>query len=246
MAREHIILDFIFDVTPDRDRRGRKVHVIHIDNICTENSVADMFIDKNQISLRDLFNNLDGDSRGKVDYLDCEVAGTLLTIAALHSYTNEHEHWEEEDCPLLEDLEEHSEVEFNNVFNASLNQMCSYLFGRHTLTDEFRSSNYEAYEDMWEVCENILWTIVMALTSEVEELHHLIDLLKCDERAYPVAYWDEDALLVTLKSSQEELSNEAFFNMLNRGIVDEKRYYRNDRSRSGYRSVSTGSRTRRQ
>lgn len=245
MAREHIILDYIFDVTPDRDRHGRRVHVIDVDTVCSDKSISDMFIDKRQISLRDLFNNLDGDSRGKVDYLDCEVAGTLLVIAALHNYTNEHEQWEEENYPILEDLEEHSEVEFNNVFNASLNQMCSYLFGRHTLTDEFRSSNYEAYEDMWEVCENILWTIVMALTSEVEELHHLIDILKCDEHVYPVAYWEEDALLVTLKSSQDSLSNEAFFNMLNRGIVNEKRYYRNDRSGSGYRPVPARNRTNR-
>lgn len=245
MSTEKVVLDYILDVTPDENRHGDKRHVVSVDRICSDTGIANMFIDKYSVSLRDLFNNLDGDPRGKNDYLDCAAAGAMLAIASLHRVHQEMDDEDDYDNPLYEDVPELIEEEFNQTFSAVINEMCSYLFGKHTLTEDFRVCNIEAYEDMYEACENLLWTMVLTLADEVNDIETIAEIMADDPNIYPVARWEEDCMAISFMSTQSRLGNNAFFQLLNRGIVSEQRFHRTDRHRGGHRAVSSNRRTSR-
>ena len=84
MTKEHEVLDYVLDVTPDTDRNGKLRHVVSIDRVCGDSGLRNEFLDKEHISLRTLFNFLDGDPRGRVGFDNCIIAGTMLSIGSLH------------------------------------------------------------------------------------------------------------------------------------------------------------------
>ena len=243
MSKEHEILNYVLDVTPDTDRRGRLRHVVSIDRICGDSGIRNDFLDREEISLRKLFNYLDGDPRGQNDYTHCIAAGTMLSIAALHKINIVQE--DDETYDSFEDLVERMDEEFMDVLHATVDNMTSYLFGRHTLTDDFREKNIEVYEEMYEICENLLWTLVLALADEVNEIEVIAEIINEDPYAYPVARWEDDVMLVTFYSSNHDLGHKAFFHILSRGYITDERYYRSHRSRSRHRVVPKRSGTHR-
>ena len=243
MSKEHEILNYVLDVTPDTDRHGRLRHVVSIDRICGDSGIRNDFLDREEISLRKLFNYLDGDPRGQNDYTHCIVAGTMLSIAALHKINIVQE--DDETYDSFEDLVERMDEEFMDVLHAAVDNMTSYLFGRHTLTDDFREKNIEAYEEMYEVCENLLWTLALELANEVNEIEAIAEIINEDPYAYPVARWEDDVMLVTFYSSNHDLGHKAFFHILSRGYITDERYYRSHRSRSRHRVVPKRSGTHR-
>ena len=243
MSKEHEILNYVLDVTPDTDRHGRLRHVVSIDRICGDSGIRNDFLDREEISLRKLFNYLDGDPRSQNDYTHCIVAGTMLSIAALHKINIVQE--DDETYDSFEDLVERMDEEFMDVLHAAVDNMTSYLFGRHTLTDDFREKNIEAYEEMYEVCENLLWTLALELANEVNEIEAIAEIINEDPYAYPVARWEDDVMLVTFYSSNHDLGHKAFFHILSRGYITDERYYRSHRSRSRHRVVPKRSGTHR-
>lgn len=243
MSKEHEILNYVLDVTPDTDRRGRLRHVVSIDRICGDSGIRNDFLDREEISLRKLFNYLDGDPRGQNDYTHCIVAGTMLSIAALHKINIDRE--DDEAYDSFEDLVEKMDEEFNNTLHAAIDNMTSYLFGRHTLTDDFRKKNIEAYEEMYEICENLLWTLALELADEVNEIEAIAEIINEDPYVYPVAKWEDDVMLVTFYSTNHDLGHRAFFHILDRGYITDERYYRSHRSRSRHRVVPKRSGTHR-
>lgn len=230
MIKEHEVLDYVLDVTPDTGRNGKLRHVVTIDRVCGDSGLRNEFLDKDQISLRTLFNFLDGDPRGREGFNNCIVAGTMLSIASLHKINTDEE--DGEAYTSFEDLVEKMDEEFNNTLQASLDNMTSYLFGRHTLTDNFRRNNTEAYEEMYEICENLLWTLAIALADEVNEIEAIAEIINEDPHVYPVARWEDDVMLVTFYSRNADLGHSAFFHILNRGYTNDERYYSTHRSRS--------------
>lgn len=243
MAKEHEVLDYVLDVTPDTDRNGKLRHVVSIDRVCGDSGLRNEFLDKDQISLRTLFNFLDGDPRGRTGFDNCIIAGTMLSIGSLHKINVDKE--DDEAYESFEDLVEKMDEEFNNTLQASLDNMTSYLFGRHTLTDSFRRNNIEAYEEMYEICENLLWTLALALADEVNEIEVIAEIINEDPHVYPVARWDDDVMLVTFYSGNMDISHRAFFHILNRGYTNDERYYYSHRSGSRHRTVSERSRSSR-
>ena len=230
MIKEHEVLDYVLDVTPDAGRNGKLRHVVTIDRVCGDSGLRNEFLDKDQISLRTLFNFLDGDPRGREGFNNCIVAGTMLSIASLHRNNTDEE--DGEAYTSFEDLVEKMDEEFNNTLQASLDNMTSYLFGRHTLTDNFRRNNIEAYEEMYEICENLLWTLALALADEVNEIEAIAEIINEDPHVCPVARWEDDVMLVTFYSRNADLGHNAFFHILNRGYTNDERYYSTHRSRS--------------
>ena len=235
MSKDHEVLDYVLDVTPDTDRHGRLRHVVALDRICGDSGIINDFLDREEISLRKLFNYLDGDPRGQDGYTNCIVAGTMLTIASLHKINVDRE--DDEAYDSFEDLVEKMDEEFNNTLHASIDNMTSYLFGRHTLTEDFRKKNIEAYEEMYEICENLLWTLALTLADEVNEIEAIAEIINEDPYVYPVARWEDDVMLVTFYSSNHDISHRAFFHILDRGYTTDERYYSTHRSRSRHRVV---------
>lgn len=235
MTREHEVLDYVLDVTPDTTRDGKLRHVVSIDRICGDSGMRNEFLDKEAISLRNLFNYLDGDPRGRDNHFNCIIAGTMLSIAALHKINIDLE--DDEAYDSFEDLSEKMDEEFNNTLHAGIDNMTSYLFGRHTLTDEFRRKNIEAYEEMFEICENLLWTLALTLADEVNEIQVIAEIINEDPYVYPIARWEDDVMLVTFYSRNTDLGHSAFFHILNRGYTNDKRYYSTHRSRSRHRVI---------
>ena len=230
MTKEHEVLDYVLDVTPDTDRDGKLRHVVSIDRVCGDSGLRNEFLDKEHISLRTLFNFLDGDPRGRAGFDNCIIAGTMLSIGSLHKINVDKE--DDEAYESFEDLIEKMDEEFNNTLQASLDNMTSYLFGRHTLTDSFRRNNIEAYEEMYEICENLLWTLALTLADEVNEIEVIAEIINEDPHVYPVAKWDDDVMLVTFYSRNTDISHQAFFHIVSRGYTNDERYYRTHRSRS--------------
>lgn len=235
MSKEHQVLDYVLDVTPDTRRNGKKYHVVSIDAICGDSGLRNEFLDKDEISLRTLFNFLDGDPRGQDNYFNSIIAGTMLSIASLHRINIDQE--DDESYDSFEDIVEKMDEEFNNTLHAALDNMTSYLFGRHTLTEDFRRENIEAYEEMYEICENLLWTLALTLADEVNEIQAIAEIINEDPYVYPVARWEEDVVLVTFYSSNPDLGHGAFFHILNRGYTNDERYYRTHGSRSRHRTI---------
>lgn len=233
MTKETVVLDYVLDITPDIDRNGKSRHSVAIDVMTTENNIRKHFLDKDTVSLRGLFNNLDGDARSGRSYLENEIAGTVVSIAAYHAVSriiDDDESLMESES--YEDLSEFIDIEFNNTISAAIDPMCSYLFGKHVLTESFQRSNSDDYEEMYEVCENLLWTLITTLVDEIDDIDNLCHLMISDEYIYPVAIWEEEYLLVSFKSSRERLSPVAVFDILNRGVINEQRYHHPYRSRS--------------
>lgn len=243
MTKEHEVLDYVLDVTPDTDRNGKLRHVVSVDRICGESGLRNEFLDRENISLRTLFNYLDGDPRGQDNYFNNIIAGTMLSIAALHRINIDSE--DDEAYESFEDISEKMDEEFNNTLHAGIDNMTSYLFGRHTLTDNFRRNNIEAYEEMFEICENLLWTLALTLADEVNEIEAIAEIINEDPYVYPVAKWEDDVVLVTFYSRNTDLSHNAFFHILNRGYTNDERYYRSHRSRSRHRALPERSRSSR-
>lgn len=243
MTKEHEVLDYVLDVTPDTDRNGKLRHVVSVDRICGDSGLHNEFLDRENISLRTLFNYLDGDPRGQDNYFNNIIAGTMLSIAALHRINIDSE--DDETYESFEDISEKMDEEFNNILHASIDNMTSYLFGRHTLTDNFRRNNIETHEEMFEICENLLWTLALTLADEVNEIEAIAGIINEDPYVYPVAKWEDDVVLVTFYSRNTDLNHNAFFHILNRGYTNDERYYRSHRSRSRHRALPERSRSSR-
>jgi len=216
---------------------------VSVDQVCGESGLQNEFLDRDKISLRALFNYLDGDPRGQDNYLNNIIAGTMLSIASLHKINAEQE--DDEAYDSFEDISEKMDEEFNNTLHAGIDNMTSYLFGRHTLTENFRRDNMEAYEQMFEICENLLWTLAMTMADEVNEVEVIAEIINEDPYVYPVARWEDDVMLVTFFSRNADLGHNAFFHILNRGYTNDDRYYSTHRSRSRHRAFPERSRSSR-
>ncbi len=89
-----------------------------------------------------------------------------------------------------------------------------------------------SYEEMYEICENLLWALALTLADEVNEIEVIAEIINEDPHVYPVAKWDDDVMLVTFYSRNTDISHQAFFHIVSRGYTNDERYYRTHRSRS--------------
>lgn len=232
MRKEVIVLDYVLDVTPDANRYQNIVHLVKIDDICIDCAIRDLFVDTEKISIRKLFNNLDGDDRSGIAYTESNIAGSILSLASFHRIHRELDEDGKFAGITYEDIDELIEEEFNVTFSCSVDNMCSYLFGRMVLNEQFKREEVEVYEQMYEICENLLWTMVVTLADEVDDISHIAEIMLSDKNTYPVAVWEEDFILTSFLSIESAISHEAFFTILNRGMTSAERYDRSHRCRS--------------
>lgn len=252
MAKDPTVIEYIFPTIPDVHYihgLPQPLHTLNIVSICDGREIEDEFKQQECISLRELFNNLDGDDRAGRDYTKNRIAGAVLEIASMaaiqrHEYEKGPNETRYGDI-VYDDIVNIIEQDFNWTLRNSTNAMSSYLFGRHVFMRSFREANPELYETMLLVCEDILWSLIANLTDIVDNIEDVFEIINSSGNMYTVARWEEDYMIVTFLSEEKTLSEKVVNTILNRGMISNERYNHLYGSRRGHSTIPTHRRSRR-
>ena len=225
-----IALEVFLSANPDITLSGNARHAVSVESIVDGRGIEDYF-QMDYVSYRDLFNNLDGDDRAGIALERRDIAGTVLTIASVHTIINLIDNDQayfrrggitELDVDELNDIQEE---EFSQTLSAAMNNMCAYLFGRDVLHEDFSHRHPEVHETMYHVCEDILWYLVTTLASEVNQIEWIHGVLETDYNLHITSRWFEDYVMIAYQDNDGlPIKESTHIALTTRGLISNERF----------------------
>lgn len=228
----NILVDMSLNCHDDVDRYGRAIHGVTLKTLLEDRLPRDMFINKEFISHRELFNNLDGDDRAGLSLARRDNAGRVIGLAGASlviSYIDD----EQTDIPshisaLLQnppygDWLEFFDAEFNLLCEEAYDNICAFLFGM-VLNHDTENETSLRY-DIHSVIEDLLYGLILELSAIVEGIEDVFGSMCSSDTAYPIAYWYEHYMLVNIVEetrlpNYNDRANTLFDYLKYRGYID--------------------------
>lgn len=191
-----VMADMTMNTHEDVDNRGNPIHGIMVENLLEERLPIDMFINKDFLSFRKVFNNLDGDERAGLDNRKRYNAGRLLALAGA-SYIISYIDDDITDIPphvakLIElepygSWQEFFDSEFDTLTEDAYDFLCSFLFGMVLNREEDNNLLYDVHS----VFDDLLYHMILQLAGIVHGIEDIFGIIASIETSYPAAYWYE-------------------------------------------------------